>query len=111
MLAPLLSMMFTLAQAQEPPSTPLFVSLRVTGQGKACRVAADGTSFRLPEDAVRLEERLRAFAARGAVAEFAHVDEKVAFRCVGHAIFLVERAGLTFSKIGLVAGPATDPIR
>jgi hypothetical protein len=110
MLAPLLGMLFTLAQAQEPPSTPI-VSLRVTGRGEACRVAANGNLFRLPGDAARLEEFLRSFAARGAVAVIAHVDEKVAFRCVERALSVVRHAGLTFSRIGLVSGPHTPPTR
>lgn len=104
MLAPILSTVIALAQAEVPspvPSPPT-VGLQITGRGEVCLVAVAARTFRLPEDARRLVKFLRASAARDAVAEIIHVDESVAYKCVGHAIFLTQRAGLTFNRIGFI---------
>ncbi|HEU0133652.1 MAG TPA: hypothetical protein VFR28_02430 [Allosphingosinicella sp.] len=111
MLAPILSMIIAVAQPVAPPSAAPSVSLRVTGEGAVCRIVANGHAFRIPGDAARLEAFLRSFATPGAIADIAHVDENVAYTCIGHAILLTQRAGLAFTRIGFLSEPdaGTNP--
>jgi hypothetical protein len=84
------------------------VPVRVTGQAQLCRVEAGGATFELPGDGERMEAAFRAIAARGAVVDFVHIDETIAYECIGHVLLLTQRAGLRFNRIGFISEPPRE---
>ena len=67
-----------------------------------CRVSVDGRSFQLPADEQPLLESLGALK-NGVSGVRVAGNADIPYRCVGHAIFVAQRAG--FEQIGFTAEP------
>jgi hypothetical protein len=91
---------WAVASNRRMPDRLLMLTTRYT-QTAGCEVSVEGQSFTLPDDEARMVLTLRKLRGDR---QSARVTGSAAlpYRCVGHAIFVAQRAG--FTKVNFTAG-------
>ena len=79
------------ASSEQPASRQLTMSIQVI-EPRVCRLSFEGQSFDLPREAQRMESALREGRGRRRIVAVLS-DETTPYQCIGHAVYLAQRAG------------------
>jgi len=90
------------------PAAPPLLELVLSRAGPtACRVTVAARSFDLPRDEAALTAALRALAhPPDRTTVIVARDPQIVYRCVGGAIYIAQRAGLT--RVGFLSEPSPE---
>ncbi|HEX8364270.1 MAG TPA: hypothetical protein VF603_03185 [Allosphingosinicella sp.] len=90
------------------PAAPPLLELVLTRAGPAaCRVTVAAHSFDLPRDEAGLTAALQVTAhPPDRTTVIVARDPQMVYRCVGHAVYIAQRAGLT--RVGFISEPAPE---